>query len=74
MATTHPEHAVTSLHRAKPAVGRPTLFAVLLAVAALGTLLLLVTGPSIGLPFAIGGAAALITLVVLAWVIAGPRL
>ncbi|MDN5600184.1 MAG: hypothetical protein ACTHV2_00925 [Brachybacterium sp.] len=74
MATTHPENAVTQLRRAKPAVGRPMLFSVLLAVAALGTLLLLVAGPSIGLPLAIGSAAALIILVVLTWVIAGPRL
>lgn len=74
MAATHPQSAMTPLRRGKPAVGRPMLFSILLAVAALGTLLLLVTGPSIGLPLAIGSAAALIVLVVLTWVIAGPRL
>ncbi|WP_394215523.1 hypothetical protein [Brachybacterium vulturis] len=74
MATTHPERSGTRLHRAKPAVGRPLLFSLLLSAAALGTLLLLVTGPSIGLPLAVGSAAALIVLVVLAWIVAGPRL
>ncbi|ASK66555.1 hypothetical protein CFK39_12900 [Brachybacterium avium] len=74
MATTPPESAVTPLRRSKPAVGHPLLFSFLLAAAALGTLLLLVTGPSIGLPLAIGSAAALITLVVLTWIFTGPRL
>ncbi|ATG52614.1 hypothetical protein CFK38_14575 [Brachybacterium vulturis] len=74
MATTHPQRSVTRLRRAKPAVGRPVLFSLLLAAAALGMLLLLVTGPSIGLPFAVGSAAALIVLVALAWIVAGPRL
>lgn len=74
MATTHPDITPPRPHRTKPAAGRPVLFSLMLAVAALGVLTLLVAGPSLGLPLAIGSAAALITLVALTWVIAGPRL
>lgn len=74
MSTTHPDSAARRVRRPKPAVGRPVLFSLLLAVAALGVLILLVAGPSITLELAVGGAAALICLVVLTWVVAGPRL
>ncbi|MDN5822281.1 MAG: hypothetical protein L0H74_04425 [Brachybacterium sp.] len=74
MSTTHLEAAAPRLRRAKPATGRPVLFSLLLAIAALGMLILLVAGPSIGLPLAISCAAALIVLVALAWIVAGPRL
>ncbi len=74
MATTHHSTAPLQLRRGKPAVGHPVLFALLLAIASVGMLLLLVAGPSLALPVAIGSAAALIVLVVLTWVVAGPRL
>ncbi|HEX7350644.1 hypothetical protein [Brachybacterium sp.] len=74
MAITHPQDAAHRLRGPKPAMGRPMLFSLLLAVAALGVLILLVTGPSLALPLAIGSAAALIVLVVTAWIVAGPRL
>ena len=74
MSTTHPDSAAQRVRRAKPAVGRPVLFSLLLAVAAVGMLILLVAGPSITLELAIGSAAALISLVVLTWIVAGPRL
>src|SRR5699024_7765735 len=73
-ATTHPEMTPPRSRSAKPAAGRPVLFSLLLAVAAVGVLTLLVTGPSLGLPLAIGSAAALIALVALTWILAGPRL
>lgn len=72
--TTRLEIAPLRLRRTKPAAGRPVLFALLLAAAALGVLFLLVAGPSLGMPLAIGSAAALIVLVAVAWIIAGPRL
>ena len=74
MATTPPHTAASRSHPAKPAAGRPLLFSLLLALAGLGVLTLLVTGPSLGLPLAIGSAAALISLVSVAWIVAGPRL
>lgn len=74
MAMTCPDSTTPRLRGAKPAGGRPVLFSLLLAVAALGMLVLLVTGPSIALPLAVGGAVALMGMVVLTWVIAGPRL
>lgn len=74
MATTHPEMTPPRSRSAKPAAGRPVLFSLLLAVAAVGVLTLLVTGPSLGLPLAIGSAVALIALVALTWILAGPRL
>ncbi|MGO1228447.1 MAG: hypothetical protein ACTMII_05465 [Brachybacterium sp.] len=74
MTTTHLGHVEQARSGAKPAMGRPLLFALLLAVAAAGMLLLLVTGPSIALPFAVGAATALMMLVGVAWVVAGPRL
>ncbi len=74
MATTHPEVTPPRSPSAKPAAGRPVLFSLLLALAAVGVLALLVIGPSLGLPLAIGGAAALISLVAVTWVLAGPRL
>lgn len=58
----------------KPAVGRPALFVVLLALASAGVLALLVTGPSLALPLAIASACALMGLVGFAWAVAGPRL
>jgi hypothetical protein len=73
MTTMHPERAERRRHHGKPAVGRPMLFAVLLLIAAAGTLGLLVAGPSLALPLAIASAAALIVLVATAWVVAGPR-
>src|SRR5699024_8231059 len=72
MATTHPEMTPPRSRSAKPAAGRPVLFSLLLAVAAVGVLTLLVTGPSLALPLAIGSAAALIALVALTWIPAGP--
>ncbi|MGO1503807.1 MAG: hypothetical protein ACTHXC_16465 [Brachybacterium sp.] len=74
MATMHPERIEHRWRGAKPAVGRPLLFALLLTIAALGMLILLVAGPSLALPLAIGSAAALMTLVGVAWAVAGPRL
>lgn len=74
MATMHSPATGSRPRRSKPAMGHPMVFALLLAVAAAGVLLLLVAGPSIALPLAIGCASALIALVVLTWVVAGPRL
>lgn len=74
MATTHLGRAGQSRFAAKPVMGRPLLFALLLTLAAAGMLLLLVAGPSIALPLAIGAATALMLLVGVAWVVAGPRL
>ena len=70
----HPDSSPSHHHEGKPAVGRPVLFVVLLAVAALGVMGLLVAGPSITLPLAIASAAALMVLVAFAWAVAGPRL
>lgn len=74
MATTHLGRAGQSRFAAKPAIGRPLLFSLLLTVAAVGMLFLLVAGPSITLPLAVGAATALMMLVGVAWVVAGPRL
>ena len=74
MATTPPQATSPRSHSAKPPAGRPVLFSLLLALAALGVLALLVTGPSLGIPLAIGSAAALICLVTITWIVAGPRL
>ncbi|WP_345082521.1 hypothetical protein [Brachybacterium paraconglomeratum] len=74
MTTTHLGRAAQSRFAAKPAMGRPLLFTLLLAIAAAGMLLLLVAGPSIALPLAVGSATALMMLVGAAWVVAGPRL
>ena len=74
MTTTHLGRAERGRSRSKPAMGRPLLFTLLLAVAAAGMLLLLVAGPSIALPLAIGSATALMMLVGVAWMVAGPRL
>ena len=74
MTTTHLGRAEQDRFGAKPAMGRPLLFALLLAVAAAGMLLLLVAGPSLALPLAIGSATALMLLVGVAWAVAGPRL
>ncbi|PMC75133.1 MULTISPECIES: hypothetical protein [unclassified Brachybacterium] len=53
--------------------GRPVLFAVLLALAVLGTLALLVTGPMLALGHAIVAAVAIMSVMTLAWAVAGPR-
>lgn len=74
MATMHPEVTAHVRRRAKPAVGHPVLFALLLILAAAGMLGLLVMGPSLALPLALGSAAALMALVGIAWVVAGPKL
>lgn len=74
MTTTHLGRDERGRFRSKPAMGRPLLFALLLAVAAAGMLFLLVAGPSIALPLAIGSATALMMLVGVAWMVAGPRL
>lgn len=74
MTTTHLGRTGQSRFATKPAMGRPLLFALLLALAAAGMLLLLVAGPSLALPLAIGSATALMMLVATAWVVAGPRL
>ncbi|MGO1284378.1 MAG: hypothetical protein ACTH0H_08170 [Brachybacterium sp.] len=74
MAAMHPERIEDSWRGAKPALGRPLLFALLLTVATLGMLILLVAGPSLALPLAVGSAAALMVLVGVAWAVAGPRL
>ena len=58
----------------KPASGRPALFVTMLALAALGVLVLLVVGPVLPMPLAVLGAAALMGVVGLAWWVAGPRL
>lgn len=73
--TTMPPDTSSQHHRErKPSVGRPALFVVLLAIAALGVLGLLVAGPSITLPVAVAAAAGLLSLVGIAWAVAGPRL
>lgn len=74
MTTMHPERLERGDRWAKPAVGRPVLFALLLMIAALGMLVLLIAGPSLALPLAIGCAASLMMLVGVAWAVAGPRL
>lgn len=74
MTTMHPDRGERLQRSGKPAVGRPTLFVVLLAIAAVGVLALLVTGPSITLPLAIASAGGLMGLVGFAWAVAGPRL
>ena len=74
MAMTRTRDAARVRRAAKPAVGRPVLFAILLVVAALGMLGLLVAGPTITLPFGIACSAGLMALVAVAWVVAGPRL
>jgi len=58
----------------KPATGRPALFVTMLALAALGVLTLLVVGPALPIPLAVLTAAALMGVVALAWLVAGPRL
>ncbi|MGP5414691.1 hypothetical protein [Brachybacterium paraconglomeratum] len=58
----------------KPASGRPAVFVTMLALAALGVLVLLVVGPVLPMPLAVLGAAALMGVVGLAWWVAGPRL
>lgn len=58
----------------KPASGRPVLFVTMLALAALGVLMLLVAGPALPIPLAVLSAAALMSVVGLAWWVAGPRL
>ena len=63
MTTMHPGHIERGGRWTKPAVGRPVLFA-----------LLLIAGPSLALPLAIGCAASLVMLVGVAWAVAGPRL
>ena len=65
--------ALTARSR-KPLGGRPVLFTVMLLVATLGVLGLLVVGPTVPLAAALAAAAGLVALVVLAWVVAGPRL
>ncbi|MEV0866501.1 hypothetical protein AB0I24_00975 [Brachybacterium paraconglomeratum] len=55
----------------KPVSGRPALFVTMLALAALGVL---VVGPVLPMPVAVLGAAALMGVVGLAWWVAGPRL
>ena len=59
MTTTHLGRAEQGRSGSKPAIGM---------------LLLLVAGPSIALPLAIGSATALMMLVGVAWMVAGPRL
>ncbi len=79
MTTMHPHDA---MHRrgtsartgAKPARGRPALFVTMLALAALGVLVLLVVGPALPIPAAVLTAAVLMGVVALAWLVAGPRL
>ena len=74
MTTMHPGHIERGGRWTKPAVGRPVLFALLLIIAALGMLVLLIAGPNLALPLAIGCAASLLMLVGVAWAVAGPRL
>ena len=74
MALMHPEVTAHVRRAEKPAAGHPVLFALLLILAAAGMLGLLVMGPSLALPLALGSAAALMALVGIAWVVAGPRL
>ncbi|MGP9537770.1 hypothetical protein ACT3SP_07150 [Brachybacterium sp. AOP43-C2-M15] len=74
MAMTHPDGPDPRWRGSKPGAGRPLLFALLLVAAALGMLALLVVGPSMALPLAIAAAGALMGLVGVAWVVAGPRL
>ncbi|WP_193104152.1 hypothetical protein [Brachybacterium sp. FME24] len=74
MTTMHPDSSSRRHREGKPAVGRPVLFVVLLAIAAIGVLGLLVAGPSIAVPLALVTAAGLMGLVAFAWAVAGPRL
>lgn len=74
MTAMHPERIERRWRGSKPAVGRPVLFALMLIVAALGMLVLLVAGPNLALPLAVGCAASLMGLVAIAWAVAGPRL
>ena len=54
--------------------GRPGVFMALLGVAALMLLGLLIVGPALPMMPAVGLAMIAVTLVVSAWVVAGPRL
>ncbi|MCW1804917.1 hypothetical protein [Brachybacterium squillarum] len=65
---------ITASPRGRRAMGRPVLFTAMLGLASLMVLALLVVGPGlqIGIAMAVAGAAA--ALVLLAWVLAGPRL
>ncbi|GAA1488615.1 hypothetical protein [Brachybacterium sacelli] len=74
MTTMPPDTSSQHQRERKPSVGRPVLFVVLLAIAALGVLGLLVAGPSITLPVAVAAAGGLLSLVGIAWAVAGPRL
>ncbi|MGO1390053.1 MULTISPECIES: hypothetical protein [Brachybacterium] len=74
MTTTQLHSPSRARRRGKPAVGRPSLFVLLLGFAALGVMGLLIAGPSLGVPVSIGAAAGLMGLVAFAWVVAGPRL
>ncbi|WP_114855290.1 hypothetical protein [Brachybacterium sp. YJGR34] len=74
MVTMPPEAPSDRVTSGRPAGGRPVLFTVLLAVAALGVLALLVAGPALAPSLAVVSAAGLISLMGIAWAVAGPRL
>lgn len=74
MTSMLPDHRTPTGRGGKPALGRPLLFAILLALAAIATLLLLVAGPSLALPLAVVSAFGVMSVVVTAWAVAGPRL
>ncbi len=53
--------------------GRPAVFAVMLAVAALMALGIMLAGPAVGVAPAVVVATASLLIVALAWLLAGPR-
>lgn len=65
---------VTTSPRGRRAMGRPLLFAAMLGLASLMVLALLVVGPGLQIGVAMAVAGTVATIVVLAWVLAGPRL
>lgn len=60
--------------REKPAEGRPLVFALLLILATAVVLVLLILGPTLALPLSAALAVVAVGLVIVAWVVAGPRL
>ncbi|MGY5763916.1 hypothetical protein ACXET9_01775 [Brachybacterium sp. DNPG3] len=58
----------------RSALGRPFLFSVMLAIAAAMALGLLIVGPTLSVPVAVGSASVVMVLVLAAWIVAGPKL
>lgn len=63
----------TAEHPRRSRTGRPVVFGLLLAVAALLMLAVMVSGPALGATSMVTAAATSGGLIVLAWAVAGPR-